>query len=214
MLCGTPVAIFSNIGVSKRTRLPGANEIAKSTFGGPASKVKPGFLTFRLNAVDGRNRDIRVTATTTNKYDRCAAAEVGKQRSSARCAKFGNRSPVGRQQQMVRPQGGRWVVSTKDNAVYVERLSESDERVLEDSLTAEEARELAGLLTKYADKLDESADSGKTEESDDSEESGKSEDSDEAGKSEDSDKSDGSDDSDESKDSDKEDSDKSEKSSD
>jgi hypothetical protein len=101
-----------------------------------------------------------------------------------------NRSPVGRQQQMVRPQGGRWVVSTKDNGVYVERVSESDERVLEDSLTAGEARELAGLLTKYADKLDESADSDKTEESDDSEDSEDSDDSDDSEDSEDSDDSD------------------------
>jgi hypothetical protein len=107
---------------------------------------------------------------------------------------------------MVRPQGGRWVVSTKDNGVYVERVSESDERVLEDSLTAGEARELAGLLTKYADKLDESADSGETddshdsEDSDDSEDSEDSDDSDDAGKSGKSAKSDESDDSEKSSD--------------
>jgi hypothetical protein len=123
-----------------------------------------------------------------------------------------NRSPVGRQQQMVRPQGGRWVVSTKDNGVYVERVSESDERVLEDSLTAGEARELAGLLTKYADKLDESADSGKTEESDDSDDSEDSEDSDDSVDSEDSVDSDDSEDSEDSDDSD--DAGKSKKSSD
>ena len=106
-----------------------------------------------------------------------------------------NRSPVGRQQQMVRPQGGRWVVSTKDNGVYVERVSESDERVLEDSLTAGEARELAGLLTKYADKLDESADSGKSEDSEDSDESDDDGDSEHSDESEDDGDSDDSDDS-------------------
>jgi hypothetical protein len=105
---------------------------------------------------------------------------------------------------MVRPQGGRWVVSTKDNGVYVERVSESDESVLEDSLTAGEARELAGLLTKYADKLDESADSGETDDSEDSEDSDDdsedSDDSDDADKSGKSAKSDESDDSEKSSD--------------
>jgi hypothetical protein len=100
---------------------------------------------------------------------------------------------------MVRPQGGRWVVSTKDNGVYVERVSESDESVLEDSLTAGEARELAGLLTKYADKLDESADSGETDDSEDSDDDSEdSDDSDDAGKSGKSAKSDESDESDDS----------------
>ncbi|BBY38481.1 hypothetical protein MMAN_26150 [Mycobacterium mantenii] len=66
---------------------------------------------------------------------------------------------------MVRDQGGRWDVSIKDNAVCVERISESDERVFDDLLRAEEARDLAGLLTKYATKLDESEDSGKGDES-------------------------------------------------
>jgi hypothetical protein len=60
---------------------------------------------------------------------------------------------------MVRHEGGRWDVSIENNAVYLERISESDERVFDDSVTAEEARDLAGLLTKYADKLDESKDS-------------------------------------------------------
>ena len=76
---------------------------------------------------------------------------------------------------MVRHEGGRWDVGTKKNAVYLERISESDERLFDDSLAPEEARELAGLLTKYADKLDETEDS---DESDDSDESGKSDDSD------------------------------------
>ena len=72
---------------------------------------------------------------------------------------------------MVRHEGGRWDVGTKNNAVYLERISESDERLFDDSLAPEEARELAGLLTKYADKLDESEDSDKSEESDDSNDS-------------------------------------------
>jgi hypothetical protein len=95
---------------------------------------------------------------------------------------------------MVRQDGGRWDVGAKNNAVNLERISESDERLFDDSLAPEEARELAGLLTKYADKLDESEDSDKSDKSD------KSEDSDESDKSEDSDKSDKSEDSDKSSD--------------
>jgi hypothetical protein len=72
---------------------------------------------------------------------------------------------------MVRHEGGRWDVGTKNNAVYLERISESGERLFDDLLAPEEARELAGLLTKYADKLDESEDSDKSEESDDSDDS-------------------------------------------
>jgi hypothetical protein len=83
---------------------------------------------------------------------------------------------------MVRHEGARWDVGTKDNAVYLERISESDERLFDDLLAPEEARELAGLLTKYADKLDESEVSGK---SDDSEGSGKSDDSEGSGRSSD-----------------------------
>ena len=104
---------------------------------------------------------------------------------------------------MVRQEGGRWDVGTKKNAVYLERISESDERLFDDLLAPEEARELAGLLAKYADKLDEAEDSDGGDEAD------------EAEKSEDSDKSDEGDESDESEDSDKfDDSDKSDKSSD
>ena len=91
---------------------------------------------------------------------------------------------------MVRHEGGRWDVGMKDAAVYVERVSDSDERVFEDSLTAEEARKIAGLLTKYADKLDEEPDSDKAKESDESEESDESAASDESEDSEDSDKAD------------------------
>ncbi|ORW94384.1 hypothetical protein AWB92_11570 [Mycobacterium sp. IEC1808] len=109
-------------------------------------------------------------------------------------------------------EGGRWDVGTKDDAVYLERVSESDERLFDDLLAADEARELSGLLTKYADKLDKSKDAGKSKDSDKSEDSGKSDDSD---KSEDSDESDKSDDSDKSEDSDKaDDSDESDESED
>ena len=75
---------------------------------------------------------------------------------------------------MVRHEGGRWDVGTKNNAVYVERISESDERLFDDLLAPEEARELAGLLTKYADESDES------DESDGSEDIDKSDDSDDS----------------------------------
>lgn len=92
---------------------------------------------------------------------------------------------------MVRHEGGRWSVGMKDDAVYVERVSDSDERLFEDSLAAEEARDLAGLLTKYADKLEEARDSDKsedTEDSDKAEDSDKSEESDEAEHTDESDK--------------------------
>ena len=79
---------------------------------------------------------------------------------------------------MVRQEGGRWEVGTKNNAVYLERISESDERLFDDSLAAAEARELAGLLTKYADKLDDSEESDKSEKPMDSEDSEDFEDSD------------------------------------
>ena len=101
---------------------------------------------------------------------------------------------------MVRHEGGRWDVGTKDNAVYLERISGSDERLFDDSLPPEEARELAGLLTKYADKLDESDKSEDSDKSDDSDESDESAHSDKSDKSEDSDKSDDSEDSDKSSD--------------
>ncbi|ASW84604.1 MULTISPECIES: hypothetical protein [Mycobacterium] len=99
---------------------------------------------------------------------------------------------------MVRHEGGRWDVGIKAAAVYVERISDSDERLFEDSLAAEEARDLAGLLTKYADKLDEATYSDKAKESGEGEESAKAEESDESEKAEKSEDSDGPEDSDES----------------
>ena len=93
---------------------------------------------------------------------------------------------------MVRHEGGRWDIGIEDNAVYVERISESDEELFDDLLAPEEARQLAGLLTKYADKLDESDDSddsGQSDESKDSDDSDDSEDSDDSDDSEDSEES-------------------------
>ncbi len=91
---------------------------------------------------------------------------------------------------MVSQEEGRWDVSVKSNAVCVERISDSDKQLFEDLLAPQEARELAGLLTKFADKVDESE---KAEKSDESEDSDKSENTEE---SKDSDESDGSDESD------------------
>ena len=47
-----------------------------------------------------------------------------------------------------------WNIGTKDDAVYIERRSEADERVFEALVTPDEARELAALLVKHADKQD------------------------------------------------------------
>ncbi|MGA7055416.1 MAG: hypothetical protein WBZ37_29980 [Mycobacterium sp.] len=66
---------------------------------------------------------------------------------------------------MVRHEGGRWDIGTENNAVYLERISESDEHLFDDLLAPEEARELAGLLTKYADQADDSEESGQSEDS-------------------------------------------------
>jgi hypothetical protein len=85
-------------------------------------------------------------------------------------------------------EGGRWDVGVDRGAVYVERISEDDKSLFEDSLEPEEARQLGGLLTKYADKAQEA---GEDEQDDDeSKDSDKSDDeSDDADDSEDSDKS-------------------------
>lgn len=82
---------------------------------------------------------------------------------------------------MVNHEKGRWDVSIKSNAVCVERISDSDKRLFEDSLAPDEARELAGLLTKFADKLGESGHSDKSHDSDKSDESEESDDSDKSG---------------------------------
>ena len=70
---------------------------------------------------------------------------------------------------MVRKEGSRWDVGTKDNAISLERFDDNDERVSEDVLEVGEARELAALLTKHADKLDKS-DGDDSKDADDSDE--------------------------------------------
>jgi hypothetical protein len=67
---------------------------------------------------------------------------------------------------MVREEGSRWDVGTKDNVITLERFDENDKRVSEDVLEVEEARQLAGLLTKHADKLDSSDEDGSNDEDD------------------------------------------------
>jgi hypothetical protein len=94
---------------------------------------------------------------------------------------------------MVRQEQGRWDVSVKSNAVCLERISDGDKQLFEDLLAPEEARALAGLLTKYADKAAEAGKSGesdKADEADDSDKSDKSDDADKADESDDSDESD------------------------
>ena len=59
---------------------------------------------------------------------------------------------------MGRQEGSQWDVGTKDNTITLERFDDSDERVSEDVLEVEEARELAALLTKHADKLESTDD--------------------------------------------------------
>ncbi len=92
---------------------------------------------------------------------------------------------------MVSPEEGRWDVSVKSNAVCLERVSDSDNQLFEDLLAPDEARELAKLLTKFADKVDQSGNSDtsddqktdnpdKPDETDESDKSGMPEDSDES----------------------------------
>jgi hypothetical protein len=99
---------------------------------------------------------------------------------------------------MVGHEGGRWDVGSKGNAVLIERISDSDKRLFGDSLAPEDARELAGLLTKYADKADESDDSDEADESKESDNSDNSDKPEESDKSEESDKAEESDNSDKS----------------
>lgn len=70
---------------------------------------------------------------------------------------------------MVRHEGGRWDVGSEGNAVYVERISENDEELFDDLLSPEEARGLAGLLTKYADKAENFDDEDEDEDDEDDE---------------------------------------------
>jgi hypothetical protein len=68
-------------------------------------------------------------------------------------------------------EGGQWNVATKNDAVYLERVSETGDRLFEALLDAEEARDLAELLAKHAGKLEESDDPEESGESDESKES-------------------------------------------
>ncbi|MCV6976281.1 hypothetical protein [Mycobacterium bourgelatii] len=97
---------------------------------------------------------------------------------------------------MAGQEGGRWDVGVKDNEVYIARIDDSDQKVFNDLISPDEARGLADLLTKYADKA------GGSEESDESDDH-----SDKSDKSEKSDDDDGDDDDDEDEDDDDEDDD-------
>lgn len=79
---------------------------------------------------------------------------------------------------MVSQEGGRWDVGAKDDSVYLARVSESDEPVFTDVITPDEARDLAGLLTKFADKAEGADDSAESD--DDSEESDDTDDTDDS----------------------------------
>lgn len=68
---------------------------------------------------------------------------------------------------MAEHEGGQWNVAVKENEVYLERVSEDNERLFDDSLAPEEARQLARLITRHADKISESAATTKDEDSDD-----------------------------------------------
>ena len=103
---------------------------------------------------------------------------------------------------MVSEEGGRWDVGIKDNAVYIERRNEDNESLFEAQLEPEEARELARLLKKFADKADSTDEdaSRDKDETDDEEDSSDKDDSDESDDEEDSSDKDDSDDEDDSTD--------------
>lgn len=66
-------------------------------------------------------------------------------------------------------EGGRWDVGSKGKAVYLERRNEDDEQLFRDRLEPEEARKLASLLNKFADKAS-SADEGEAADEDSTDE--------------------------------------------
>lgn len=96
--------------------------------------------------------------------------------------------------------GGQWNVAAKDNQVYLERVSEDNGQLFEDTLAPEEARQLARLLTKHADKISESGAAARDDDYDDSDDDDWDDDS-EDDDSDDSDDSDDDDSDDDSKDS-------------
>jgi hypothetical protein len=106
-------------------------------------------------------------------------------------------------------EGGQWNVATKEDAVYLERADDSGERLFDDLLEPHEARQLARLLKKYADKLGESEESDESDddESDDDDKSDDDKSDDDESDDDESDEDDKSDDSDESDDSEKKSSD-------
>ena len=81
---------------------------------------------------------------------------------------------------MAEHKGGQWNVAVKENEVYLERVSEDNERLFDDSLAPEEARQLARLLTKHADKISESGAGSKDDDSDEDESEDDSDDSDDS----------------------------------
>jgi hypothetical protein len=68
---------------------------------------------------------------------------------------------------MASDEGGRWDVGIKDNAVFLLRVSESNDRLFEASLEPDEARALADLLNKFAGKADESSGEDKDDDDED-----------------------------------------------
>lgn len=106
---------------------------------------------------------------------------------------------------MAEHRGGQWNVAVKENEVYLERVSEDNERLFDDSLAPEEAREFARLITKHADKISESGAATKDEDDEDSDDD--SDDSDDASEGDGSDDSDDDSEGDDSEDDDSDDSD-------
>lgn len=101
---------------------------------------------------------------------------------------------------MASDEGGRWDVGAEDKAVYLARISGDDEKVFEDLIGPDDARELAGLLNKYADKAEKSDNAEKHDDTTDSDDSDDDEDSDDSDDSDDSEESEESEESEKSKD--------------
>ena len=86
---------------------------------------------------------------------------------------------------MTEHEGGQWNVAAKDDQVYLERVSEDNERLFDDSLAPEEARQLARLLRKHADAISASDAAAKDNDSDESDSDSDSDDEDESKESKD-----------------------------
>jgi hypothetical protein len=92
---------------------------------------------------------------------------------------------------MAEREGGQWNVAVKNNAVHVQRVSDSGEQLFDDLLEPDEARQLGELLTKHAGKVGGSEQSDDSDDDQDSDESEQSDDdSDDEESDEDDDKSD------------------------